>query len=115
VKTIISGSREITDPRIVEEAILRSKFHITEIVSGACRGVDQMGEDWARVNNLPVSKFPADWKTHGRAAGPMRNARMACYADSLIAVWDGKSRGTKNMIDLARQHGLQVYVQPVRL
>ena len=114
MKTIIAGSRDITDPSIVEEAILRSKFHITEVVSGACRGVDRMGECWAAVNNLPVTQFPANWKVNGKAAGPLRNFAMSKYADALIAVWDGKSRGTKNMIDLARQHGLRVYIHNVR-
>ena len=72
----------------------------TEIVSGACRyGADYFGERWARNKGVTVTLFPADWNAHGRAAGPIRNRKMAEYADVLVAVWDGKSAGTKNMID----------------
>jgi hypothetical protein len=74
---------------------------ITEIVSGAARGIDSLGERWAeyRPDPIPVKQFPADWDTHGKAAGPIRNRAMADYADALLVVWDGKSRGTKNMLD----------------
>jgi hypothetical protein len=55
--------------------------------------------------------FPADWKTHGKAAGPIRNRQMAKNAEALIALWDGNSRGTKNMIETATKLGLKVYVK----
>jgi hypothetical protein len=69
-----------------------------------------MGEEWAKKNGCPVKLFPADWNTHGTAAGPIRNKQMAEYADGLIAFWDRKSKGTKNMIDTAISHGLPVVV-----
>lgn len=114
MKTIIAGSRNITDPAIVEDAIRKSGIDVTEVVSGACRGVDLIGEDWAVCHGLPVQRFPAHWQAHGRAAGPIRNAQMAEYAEALIAVWDGVSRGTKNMIREARKHGLKVYIHSVK-
>ena len=43
-------------------------------------------------------------------AGPLRNEKMARVADALIAFWDGKSRGTKNMIDLANMKGISVRI-----
>ncbi|WP_197026348.1 hypothetical protein [Polaribacter sp. Hel_I_88] len=55
-------------------------------------------------------RFPAEWNKFGKAAGPVRNKEMAIYADALIAFWDGKSRGTKNMIQLAKQNGLLLKV-----
>jgi len=110
MKTIIAGSRTIDDVEIVENAIRDSDFKITEVVSGCGHGVDRIGEEWAGNNQVPIKYFPADWNAHGKAAGPIRNAQMAEYADALIAVWDGKSRGTKNMIDEATKRGLKVFV-----
>jgi hypothetical protein len=113
LKTIIAGSRTVTDPVIVEDAIRLSGFHVTEVVSGGCDGVDLMGEDWAAANSLHVHRFPADWLTHGKAAGPIRNAAMAGHADALIAVWDGHSRGTRSMIQEARKRHLKVYIHNI--
>lgn len=110
MKVIIAGSRTITDARLVEEAIRLSGFHITEVVSGkAPNGVDGLGEAWATRNQIPVAQFPADWDTYGKAAGPIRNAQMAKYADALICVWDGVSPGSNNMIRTARSAGLPVF------
>ena len=55
-------------------------------------------------------RFPADWDKYGKAAGYKRNGEMARNADALIAFWDGKSRGTKHMIDLAKKYDLQARV-----
>lgn len=63
---------------------------------------------------MPVERFPADWDRRGRAAGRIRNREMAKHADALIAVWDGESRGTANMILEAHRAGLKVYVHLVK-
>jgi hypothetical protein len=110
MKTIIAGSRGIDDLTIVNDAVQCSGFTITEVVSGTARGVDRLGEEWANINEKPIKRFPAKWDTHGKSAGVIRNVEMARYAEALIAIWDGESRGTKHMIDVARQKGLQVYV-----
>jgi hypothetical protein len=113
MKTIIAGSREITDINDVLQAIAWAKeegFTISEVISGTARGVDKLGEEYARRNNLPVIRFPANWDKYGKSAGYRRNATMANFAQALIAVWDGKSRGTMHMIDLARAKGLRVFV-----
>lgn len=65
---------------------------------------------FARKNNIPIKVFLANWPEHGRAAGPIRNREMAEYADALIAFWDWKSAGTKNMIDEMRKRDKPVYV-----
>lgn len=113
MKVIIAGSRGITDIRLVEKAIQSSEFNITEVVCGCARGVDTLGKDWAISNNIPVTYFPAKWDTYGKSAGYIRNSKMANYADALIAIWDGKSKGTKHMIDLANKNGLYVYIDKV--
>ena len=115
MKTIIAGSRGCHDFKTVCDAILNSGFsdEITEIVSGGALGVDQLGEKFASKFGVPIKKFLPDWKRYDRAAGTIRNREMAEYADSLIAVWDGKSSGTKNMIEEAKKRNLKVYTHIV--
>lgn len=110
MKVIIAGSRSISDPKLIEEAIKQSGFDITEVVCGMARGVDILGKVWADRNSIPVSNFEPDWDYHGLKAGFIRNQEMADYADGLIAVWDGISRGTKDMIDRATKKGLKVFI-----
>jgi len=110
MKTIIAGSREITDYTVVRDAIEASGFKITTVFNGCARGVDLCGTWWANFNDVPVKDFPADWAMNGKAAGPMRNVQMAESADALVAVWDGESRGTKHMIETAKKHKLKVFV-----
>jgi hypothetical protein len=110
MKTIISVTRTRTDLAVVAGAISSSGFLITEMVSGGAPGVDTLGEHWAHELGIPVSRFLADWTRYGRRAGPIRNMEMADFAEALIAVWDGKSKGTGAMIGEARRRRLQVFV-----
>ncbi len=72
-------------------------LNISEVVSGGAIGVDLSGENFANIFGFKLKKFPADWETHGKAAGPIRNKQMAEYADALLLIWDGKSKGSTNM------------------
>ena len=99
MKVIIAGTRTVKDYALVVQAIERSGYKITEVVSGCATGVDWLGEQWARANDVPVKEMPADWNRHGKSAGPQRNRAMAEYADAAIIIWDGESRGTRNMIE----------------
>jgi hypothetical protein len=110
MKVIIAGTRykdadqknPFDDYALIVEAVERSGFKITEVVSGCAIGTDRLGEQWAKANNIPVKEMPAtphDWHQYGKRAGPMRNKRMAEYADAAIVVWDGKSPGTRNMVE----------------
>lgn len=72
-----------------------------------------MAKKWADVQGITCYEYEADWDKHGKAAGPIRNQEMAEYADALIAVWDGESRGTRDMIDKALDEGLDIYVHIV--
>lgn len=119
MKTIIAGTRSINDQRMVWDAIRLSGFDITEVVTGKARGVDTLGELWAAWWGIPVKPFPAIWRdkdgAYDPAAGCKRNSAMARYADALIAVWDGRSSGTKHMIDQANYYGLKhIYVYDAR-
>ena len=113
MKTIIAGGRTITDYSLVLSAIRESEFEITEIVSGMAPGVDTLAIQYSQENNLPLAEFHADWNQYRRAAGPIRNREMAEYGEALIAIWDGESRGTKNMIEEATKRGLKVYVKRI--
>jgi len=111
-KVIIAGGRDFDDYDLVKSKLdnLLVNRDPVEIVSGTARGADKLGERYAYKTNLPVARFPANWQLYGKSAGYKRNAQMADYADALVAFWDGKSRGTKHMIDLAKSAGLQVRV-----
>ncbi len=110
MKTIIAGSRSITDIAQVYEAVRASGFEITEVVCGEAAGVDALGRWWAAQKKILIASFPADWKKEGRVAGYRRNQRMAAYADALIAVWDGESVGTPHMIGVALAAGLKIHI-----
>lgn len=107
MKVIIAGTRYkdkdakivFDDYNLVVEAVARSGFNITEVVSGTAIGADRLGEKWAIANGIPIKEIPADWNRYGNAAGPMRNKVMAEYADAAIVVWDGKSPGSRNMVE----------------
>ncbi len=107
MRVIIAGSRGITDLATVAKAYRASGFEATEIVSGMASGVDRLGETFAKSEGIPIKQFPANWSL-GKKAGYLRNVEMANYADALVAVWDGKSRGTKHMIDIATAKNLKV-------
>lgn len=127
-RIIIAGSRDITDYRIVSKKadsvikeIKTSRGDVSqlaiEIVSGGARGVDLLGERYANEHGYALKRFPADWMKYGNAAGPIRNRRMLEYATDecdgaygvLLAIWDGKSRGTRHMVDIATEKGIPVY------
>ena len=111
MRVIIAGSRFITDYDLVVKAVKESGFEITEVVCGAANGVDSLGERYAKENGIKLSYFYADWKGLGKRAGHARNEQMSFYGECLIAVWDGKSKGTKHMIALAKKRKLKVYVK----
>ena len=117
MKVIIAGSRNISDTtnnrQHLINAINESFFVVTEVVCGMAWGVDNLGRIWAESNGIKVTQFPADWKKYGKGAGIVRNLEMAEYADGLIAVWDGTSRGTANMIQTAKNKGLKIYVYKI--
>jgi hypothetical protein len=111
MRVIIAGSRDYHDYNVLLEMIEECGWEITEVVSGGAKGVDALGERYAEEMNIPLKVYNADWEKHGRAAGPIRNKKMAENADALIAIGrvtkDGvMSRGTSNMIETASKMGL---------
>lgn len=114
-RVIIAGCRDFQNYDMLKERCgyyLKDKIqtHNVIIVSGHSAGADLLGERFAQENNLQVEIHRADWKTHRKAAGPIRNEEMAATAQALIAFWDNSSCGTRSMIDIARKHNIPVRV-----
>lgn len=108
MKVIIAGSRTFNDYNLLKKycnKYLQNQTEI-EIVSGTANGADKLGEQYANEFGYKITQFPAKWDKYGKLAGFKRNEDMAKYADSLIAFWDGTSRGTQNMIELAKKYSL---------
>lgn len=103
MKLIIAGSRTFNfDYDFIHEALYavnnyKSKFKELEIVVGGAKGIDKSAKDYAINWKIPHITFPADWNSHGKAAGPIRNKQMAEYADALLLIWDGESKGSASM------------------
>ena len=101
---IIAGSRGFNDYELVENFMMDYLGHLIgkidiEVISGGCaRGADRLGERFAREHGLGLRVVRADWAGRGLAAGPQRNEQMARMAGTLVAFWDGKSSGTRDMI-----------------
>jgi hypothetical protein len=111
MKIVIAGGRDFTNYSLLKEKCDEIiDFVDVEIVSGTAKGADSLGERYAKENGYDVKLFPPDWKKFGRKAGPLRNKQMAEYCDMLIAFWDQKSSGTRNMIENAANLGLIVHV-----
>lgn len=116
MKCIIAGSRDLEayDDHypvwLVADAVAKSGFKITEVVCGGARGIDVAGALWAQASRpeVPVRSFIPDWSL-GKGAGFMRNSEMANYADALILVWNGTSRGSAHMKKKAEERGLRIY------
>jgi len=111
MKVIIAGSRDFTDYLKLSQAcdnLLKNQKTI-EIVSGKARGADSLGEKYAKERGYKIIEFPPDW-SKGKGAGYQRNVEMAQYADALIAFWDGKSKGTNHMINIAKNKGLKIRI-----
>ena len=112
MRTIIAGTRKLPEYQ-TWRALDACPWldEITEVVCGGATGPDTHGALWATVKNLPIKYFYPDYPGYGKRRAPVvRNEEMACYADALIAIWDGKSRGTRDMIQRAQAHGLRVFI-----
>lgn len=115
IKLIIAGGRTFNDYELLEKEASAyvselQKLDEIQIVSGGAKGVDTLGERFAQERILDLKIFEADWSKFGRSAGPKRNAEMADYATHLLSFWDGESKGTKSMINLAKKKGLEVKI-----
>lgn len=115
-RVIIAGSRHFNDYKMLSaycDKMLSSKANTHEItiISGHCYGADLLGERYARERKYSCEIYPAEWSLFGLSAGMRRNKQMAEVADALIAFWDGNSSGTKGMITIAGEKGLDIRIK----
>ena len=108
-RVVIAGCRNYSNYKEAKEYIdfclsnIR-KEHDIVIISGGASGADALGERYAKENEFEIERYPADWKTYGKSAGPRRNKQMAEVSDFVICFWDMKSKGTKSMIEYAKEY-----------
>lgn len=114
-KIIIAGFRGFKDYKFLKEKLdffleRKAKTHKIIIISGTAKGADKLGEKYAKEKGYEIERFPANWDEHGKKAGYIRNSEMADHAHALVAFWDGISKGTKHMIDLAERKELFIRI-----
>jgi len=118
-RLVIGGCRDFNDYVYFKEQVdyliqnIRKEYEII-ILSGCCRGVDEMAEIYAKENNFKVELHPANWNQYGKYAGPKRNEEMVLCSDFVIAFWDFKSKGTKSLIEFSRKHNKPIKIKDIR-
>lgn len=118
-KVIVAGTRGFTNYQLLEKSLLSyfkdKNLHHEDIiiVSGTCKGADKLGEQFAYKWNCKCVQFPPNWDAFGKAAGYKRNLQMGEYAKDngvLFAFWNGVSKGTKLMIDIANDLKIETHI-----
>lgn len=117
-RIVVAGGRNYNNYQEAREFIDACLAQLDEkdeiiIVSGGAQGADALGERYARENGFAVERYPADWKTYGRSAGPRRNQKMAELCDCVICFWDGQSKGTRSMISCAQKCHKPLWVKKI--
>lgn len=108
-RVVVAGCRNFNEYEKAKKYInicisnIKTKYELI-FLSGGCRGADTLGERYAKENGYKIERHSADWGKFGKSAGPKRNREMADAADYVICFWDGKSKGTKSMIEFAKKY-----------
>ena len=106
MKVLVCGGRNFSDFKLLEQIL--DELDIDIIVHGDARGADRLSHNYALKNNIPVNKYPADWKRYGKSAGPVRNLQMLREEEpDLIVAFPG-GRGTQHMVTAATSLGYKV-------
>ena len=112
-KVVVFGSRDFNNYKLLETKLNYYLQGIKDeiiIVSGTARGADSLGELYAKNHEYQVERYPAHWEEYGKKAGMIRNRLMAVHSDYAVGFWDGKSRGTKGMIDICKELNIPLRV-----
>jgi len=113
MKLAVVGSREFTNYNELAGYIdfIRESRAIDTIISGGARGTDRLAKRYARKTGLGYTEYPADWEGPlKKGAGFARNTTIAQNCDLMAAFWNGKSHGTKDVIEKAEKEGREIYV-----
>ena len=110
-RLVVAGGREFENYKLLSTQLDKYlpdiiKTHDVIILSGCAKGADSLGEQYAREHGFEIEQHPAAWERYGNAAGPIRNKEMTGVADAVIVFWDGKSKGSKSMINCAKEQGI---------
>ena len=117
-RVVIAGCRDYNNYDEVKPYIdfclsdIKKENNIVIVSGGAC-GADAIGERYAEENGFLLEHYPAEWSKYGRAAGPIRNKKMAEISDYVICFWDEKSKGTQSMIDYAKKYGKPLKIRKI--
>ena len=117
-RIVVAGCRDFDNYDVARRYIghcisqIRKNYEIV-FVSGGCRGADMLGERYARENGMAIERYEAEWDKYGKAAGPIRNKQMAQVCDYVICFWDGKSRGTRTMIEYSKKFKKRVKIKMI--
>lgn len=123
LRVLVCGSRTYPHKHYLEAMLdaIHEFEGISVVIEGEAEGADSLAREWAEERNITVEKYPADWKRHGRSAGPIRNKIMLQQGrpDLVVAFTDKplhSSRGTANMVRISEEAGVPVtvYESPVR-
>lgn len=107
---LICGSRDWSQTVLLKERIASLDKQRTTIIHGGARGADEQTGKLAAQLGIPAQSYPPDYESFGTSAPHVRNDEMLKHADRVLAFWDGKSRGTKSVIDKARKLGIPTEV-----
>lgn len=103
MRLLVAGSRSIDDVGKVEHILSNASYifdrNVALVLHGGARGVDTIAGEWARRRGYDVREYPADWNTHGKSAGYIRNVEMVANCDAAIVLWNGTSKGTRHTLD----------------
>ncbi len=118
-RIVVAGCRNYNNYSEAAEYIdfciknIKKEFTLV-FLSGGCKGADLLGEIYAKKNNYKIEKYSAEWKKYGKKAGPIRNRKMAEMCDYVICFWDFKSKGTRSMIEFAKEFGKPIRIKKIK-
>ena len=99
MKVAVVGSRNV----VVENIEQYLPENITEIISGGAKGVDTYAEVYAKNNNIKITVIKPEYKKYRKGAPLVRNKQIVEMADFVVLIWDGKSNGTRFVLDYCKE------------
>jgi hypothetical protein len=108
MRILVCGGRDFDDYACLADALSNLPVRPDTIIHGGARGADALAAIWAKARHVAVEEYPADWRTHGHAAGPLRNRRMLEEGRPDVVVAFPGGKGTRDMMRQARAAGVQV-------
>lgn len=113
MKVLITGDKIIVKYDIIKDIIDNSKINISELVSDGIKGICTLAENYAVQKNINIKRMKPNY-SHGISCIEINRMKMLDYSDAIIAIWDGESKGTKDMIEYATKKGLSLHIYKVK-